>query len=219
MKKKISYPLVKNSLNDINKFIEILREVKARPGMANTCPSFTPQAALCDTLWFQHADTIPRKKNGVLMMKQLLRSDDSYSINRENCMVKRDNTPFAPIVFGNFEQTRYPTLVGDDFGVVVISRWKTGFSGDQSGFSLQNHEKIMFSLDGYIFCLGDSNRNDKSVHHAGSIVTGRAAELSPSEKAMVDFLAAIPLVGMMMVMMVAKGSVLGMAVVCKFRPI
>ncbi|EGG24865.1 hypothetical protein DFA_03110 [Cavenderia fasciculata] len=33
----------------------------------------------------------------------------------------------------------------------------------------KTHEKIMISEDGTIFCLGDSNRNDFSVHHAGSI--------------------------------------------------
>ncbi|EGG13787.1 hypothetical protein DFA_11548 [Cavenderia fasciculata] len=33
----------------------------------------------------------------------------------------------------------------------------------------KTHEKIMVSADGSILCLGDSNRNEFSVHHAGSI--------------------------------------------------
>ncbi|EFA85554.1 hypothetical protein PPL_01513 [Heterostelium album PN500] len=85
---------------------------------------------------------------------------------------------YKSFFFVNTDQTAFPTMVGDDFGLFVIHSWENGFSG-QPGMIKKNHEKIMFSIekDKEIFCLGDSNRNDKSPHHSGSIYCIKNKEL------------------------------------------
>ncbi|EGG15337.1 ABC transporter G family protein [Cavenderia fasciculata] len=91
-----------------------------------------------------------------------------------------------------FYQVSFPSLFGNDFGVAVIEGWNDVFSGSGNGNEEEGeeellgsdddplqekvkvirntHEKLMVSDDGIVLCLGDSNRNDFSIHHAGSII-------------------------------------------------
>ncbi|EFA79239.1 hypothetical protein PPL_07657 [Heterostelium album PN500] len=70
--------------------------------------------------------------------------------------------------FVSTDQETFPSLIGDRFSLRNVLSWKPLWSGED-GETKKRHEKIMISKEAGIICLGDSNRNDYSVHHAGTI--------------------------------------------------
>ncbi|EFA81390.1 hypothetical protein PPL_05375 [Heterostelium album PN500] len=75
--------------------------------------------------------------------------------------------------FVSTDQEGFPSLIGSTFSVRNIVLWSPLWSGEKKdgspGESLSRHEKLMVSKSKNIICLGDSNRNDFSIHHAGTI--------------------------------------------------
>ncbi|EFA81403.1 hypothetical protein PPL_05388 [Heterostelium album PN500] len=76
--------------------------------------------------------------------------------------------------FVSTDQEGFPSLIGTTFSIRNIVTWSPLWSGEKGkdgslGESRSRHEKLMVSKSKNIICLGDSNRNDYSVHHAGTI--------------------------------------------------
>ncbi|EFA81407.1 hypothetical protein PPL_05392 [Heterostelium album PN500] len=75
--------------------------------------------------------------------------------------------------FVSTDQETFPSLIGSTFSVRNIVTWSPIWSREkkdgENSESRSRHEKLMVSKSKNIICLGDSNRNDYSVHHAGTI--------------------------------------------------
>ncbi|EFA81401.1 hypothetical protein PPL_05386 [Heterostelium album PN500] len=124
--------------------------------------------------WFEKQDPI---KVEMLSMTHCLSNDDPID---DSICYDAKTDPYLLVAqhynshfFVSTDQETFPSLIGSTFSIRNIVTWSPLWSREKkdgkNAESRSRHEKLMVSKSKNIICLGDSNRNDYSVHHAGTI--------------------------------------------------